>query len=222
MTGREAIRALGQGGGGVAVATPFALPSAARIQERDWEDFLEDPTQLANGLRDLHQAIAPGGLVVSDVDTLVEQADGGIVAGAHARAVVEAVGRLRASLGESVALVAAVPGAAQLVDAGVADGVAAVQELGKELFGAGVDVVLVVDEGAPDAGLSTLANIARFHQGIVAATGDPAAVTAPLVPVSEIPLDEPAEGEGLVVTPGTVPRDTDITVLEDWVEEVAG
>lgn len=222
MTGREAIRALGQGGGGVAVATPFALPSAARIQERDWEDFLEDPTQLANGLRDLHQAIAPGGLVVSDVDTLVEQADGGIVAGAHARAVVEAVGRLRASLGESVALVAAVPGAVRLADAGVADGAGAVQEFGKELFSVGADVVLVVDEGAPDPGLSTLGNIARFHQGVVAVTGDPAAVTAPLVPVTERSVDDPVEGEGLVITTGPVPRDRDITVLEDWVEIVEG
>lgn len=220
MTGRAAVRALGQGRADGGIATPLALPTAARIQERDWEDFLEDPTQLANGLRDLHQAVSPGGLVVTDADTLLEQAGGGLIEGAHARAAVEAVARLRASLGDTVGLVAAVPGAARVAQAGMADATEAVQALGKELLGAGADVLLILDEGSPDPGLSTLANIARFHQGAVAAVGD--AVTAPLVPAHEVGLDEPTEGEGLVVTPGPIPRETDITVIEDWIDTVQG
>lgn len=220
MTARAAARALVQGRADGGIAVPLALPTAARIRERDWQDFLEDPTQLANGIRDLHQAVAPGGLVVSDAATLLEQADAGLASGPHARAVIEAVGRLRSSLGDEVALVAPLPGAARLAAAGVTSPRDAVQELGKELLGAGADVLLVLDEGSPDPGLSTLANIARFHQGGVAAVG--AAVSAPLVPARELPLDDPADGDGLIVTEGIVPRETDITVLEDWIDTVQG
>lgn len=221
MTGRAAVRALAQGRAHGGIAVPLALPTAARIQERDWEDFLEDPTQLANGLRDLYQAVAPGGLVVSDVETLIEQAGGGgLVAGQHARAAIEAVRRLRSSLGDAVALVALLPGSARLAAAGVASPADAVQELGKELLAAGCDVLVVLDEDGPDPGLSTLANIARFHQGVVAAVGD--AVTAPLVPAREVLLEEPAETEGLTLTRGPVPRETDITALETWIETVEG
>lgn len=220
MTGRASIQALARGqADGSAIAVPLALPSAARIQERDWEDFLDDPTQLANGLRDLHQAVGPDGLVVTDADTLLTQAGEGLESGRHAQAAVEAVGRLRASLGDAVALVAPVPGAHRLTAAGSPRPAESVQALGKSLFGAGLDALLVVDDDV-DAGLSTLANIARFHQGVVAVIGDE--VKAPLVAAHEVPLDEPEAMEGLVVTQGVVPHATDITLLEDWVESVRG
>lgn len=221
MSGRAKVQdlALGRGSGGIAV--PLALATAARIQERDWEDFLEDPTQLANGLRDLYQAVAPDGLPVTSVDVLLEQNVSSLGAGPHAVAAVEAVRRLRSSLGDLAALVAPIPGPARLASRGVGEAEAAeqVQAFGKELLGAGVDAIVVFDDGDPHPSLSTLANIARFHQGVVAVLEG---ASGQLVQAQEQPLDDPAPGDGLVVTLGDVPRHTDITTLENWVETVQG
>lgn len=221
MTGRAKVRELLQGRGSAGIAVPLALPTAARIQERDWEDFLEDPTQLANGLRDLFQAVGPDGLAVTDVETLVEQSSADLGGGAHAKAAVEAVRRLRATLGDQVALVVPLPGPERLAAGGgdLSGAAEQVQAYGKELLAAGADVILVVDEGAPHPSLSTLGNIARFHQGVVAVVGGPAGV---LVAAEEQHLHQPHAGQGLVITTGEVPRETDITVLEDWVETVQG
>lgn len=221
MTGRAKVQDLALGRGSGAIAVPLALPTAARIQERDWEDFLEDPTQLANGLRDLHQAVGADGLAVSQADVLLEQSRDGLGAGAHALAVVEAVRRLRASLGDTAALVAPIPGPSRLIQARV-DAEAAsgqVQQFGKDLLSVGADVILVLDHWPPHPSLSTLGNIARFHQGVVAVVGE---AVGQLVQAHERPLDNPGSVDGLVITAGEVPRDTDITVIEDWLEGVQG
>ncbi len=51
------VRALASGQRGYTLAVPLALHVSARIAERDPEDFLRDPTQLANALRDLIEAV---------------------------------------------------------------------------------------------------------------------------------------------------------------------
>jgi hypothetical protein len=200
--------ALGRGDGG-GIAVPLALASAARIQEREWEEFTEDPTQLANGLRDLHSAVAPDGLVVTDPDLLREQGGGGLLAGAHAVAAVEATKRLRASLGDQVAVVVVLP---------VADP-AVLLEISKEFLAAGADILLVLDDEATLGGsLGTLANVARFHQAVAASTG----AVAPLARAIRYALASPEAADGIAITSEWLPRDTDLTVLEDWVDAVRG
>lgn len=201
MSARQRFQALAQGrGDGRGIAVPLALAPAARIQERDWEDFTEDPTELANGLRDLHQAVAPDGLVVSLPELLVEQ---GLI-GPHAVAAVEATRRLRASLGDQAALVAALPGPEDFPPDALLD-------LGKEFLAAGVDLLLVFGED-PTGRLATLANVARFHQAVVVFAAD---TTRP-------PLDAPAAAAGVVLTDDWLARETDLSVLEDWVDAVRG
>ncbi|MFL6135520.1 MAG: hypothetical protein ACJ72A_22135, partial [Nocardioidaceae bacterium] len=153
---RTLVRTL-LGGGEGTLAVPLALAAAARIQERDWEDFLEDPTQLANGIRDLVDAVAPDGVPVSDDLVLLEQASSaGLAGGPHALAAVVATERLRQSLGDRVALVSVLPGPARLAAAGAVAAAEAILELGKKFLAAGADVVLVRDEAGEAASLSTL------------------------------------------------------------------
>lgn len=210
------------GGGEGTLAVPLALASAARIQERDWEDFLEDPTQLANGIRDLVDAVAPGGVPVSHDDVLLEQVSpmGALVQGSHAVAAIEATRRLRQSLGDRAALVAVVPGPARVSKSAGVDGAAAAEsllELAKALLAAGVDVILVRDEGPELTRLSTLANIARFHQALAVCAGEPCS-GLPVIPV--VPLATPERTSGVVVTDTHIDRDVDITAIEEWVDAV--
>ena len=208
---RSRVRALAQRrGDGRGIAVPLAHRLAARIQERDWEDFTCDPTQLANGLRDLADAVAPDGLAVCLPDVLLE---GGadLLAAGQGMAAVEATRRLRASMGDRVALVACLPGPAAVE--GGPDGVLAAA---KEFLAAGADAIVVL---GPAAGsLSTLANVARFHQAV--AVGDDPAHGLPLV--ERRTLDEPSPAVGLVVTDVHLARETDVGELEDWVLAVRG
>ena len=208
---RPRVRALAQRrGDGRGIAVPLAHRLAARIQERDWEDFTCDPTQLANGLRDLADAVAPDGLAVCLPDVLLE---GGadLLAAGQGMAAVEATRRLRASMGDRVALVACLPGPAAVE--GGTDGVLAAA---KEFLAAGADAIVVL---GPAAGsLSTLANVARFHQAV--AVGDDPAHGLPLV--ERRTLDEPSPAVGLVVTDVHLDRETDVGELEDWVLAVRG
>jgi hypothetical protein len=208
---RTRVRALAQRrGDGRGIAVPLAHRLAARIQERDWEDFTCDPTQLANGLRDLADAVGPDGLAVCLPDVLLE---GGpdLLAGAQGTAAIEATRRLRASMGDRVALVACLPGPAD-VHRGT-DGVLAAA---KEFLAAGADAIVVL--GPPGGSLSTLANVARFHQAV--ALGDDGAHGLPLV--ERRPLGDPSPAVGLVLTDIHLARETDVSELEDWVFAVRG
>ncbi|MBY3553445.1 hypothetical protein [Modestobacter lapidis] len=219
---RAVVRSLLEGGEGT-VAVPLALAPAARIAERDWKGFLTDPTQLANGLRDLVNAVNPDGVPLTSDDELLREATAGAWSqGAHLQAAQEAARRLRQTLGDRMALVAVLPGPARVAAATDNDlpaAVGLVQALGESLLAAGADVLLVRDEGESDAGLSTLANIARFHRALALAVGQP---TGGLPEVTRLPLQAPTPAEGVVVTDEQLPRDVDFTLLEDWLDGVHG
>ncbi len=210
-TPRTRVRALARGqGDGRGIAVPLAHRLAARIQERDWEDFTCDPTQLANGLRDLADAVAPDGLAVCLPDVLLE---GGpdLHGSDQAHAAVEATRRLRTSFADRVALLAVLPGPADV--SGGADGVLTAA---KEFLAAGADGVVVL--GAPAGSLSTLANVARFHQAV--ALGDHPGHGLPVV--VRQPLDGPAAAAGVVLTDVHLAAGTDVSAVEDWVAAIGG
>lgn len=193
------------------IAVPLAMHVAARIRERDWDDFTSDPTQLANGLRDLVDACAPDGVPVTMPEVVLDAAEP--VDGVEVQTAQEATRRLRASMGDRVALVAFVPEPAALPN-----GSDDVLRLGKDFLGAGVDAIVVLGRHGEAPALSTLANIARFHQA--AALGSCDGHGLPLV--EEIPVSEPRPVAGTVAITGTLPRDTDVTVIQDWVRVVRG
>jgi hypothetical protein len=208
---RQRMRALAQRrGDGRGIAVPLAHRLAARIQERDWEDFTCDPTQLANGLRDLADAVAPDGLAVTLPDVLLE-GGAALLASEQGRAALEATRRLRTSMGDRLALLACLPGPGA-VEGGAQGVLAAAQEF----LAAGADGVVVL--GAAGGSLSTLANVARFHQAV--ALGDDAAHGLPVV--DRRSLAEPAPGVGVVLTDVHLARETDVSELEDWVAAVRG
>lgn len=207
------LRSLVQGkGDNFGIAVPRAHRLAARIQEREWEAFTCDPTQLANGLRDLADAVAPDGLAVCLDDVLLEA--GPVVLGSpQYAAALEATRRLKASMGERAVLVACLPGPRH-----VTGGSDALLEIGKAFLGAGIDALVVLAEDGETADLATLANIARFHQAL--ALGSTGGLGLPAVEL--MPLDMPRAARGLALTDCHLPRETDITELEDWVDTVRG
>ena len=219
---RAVVRTILEGGEGT-VAVPLALAPAARIAERDWEGFLTDPTQLANGLRDLIDAVNPDAVPLTSDDRLLTETTA--VAGSpgpHLQAAQEAARRLRQTLGDRVALVGVLPGPARVAAATHHDLPAAaelVQTMGESLLAAGADVLLIRDEGESDAVLSTLANIARFHRALALAVGQP---THGLPEVTRVPLQAPSPATGVVVTDQQLPRALDFTLLEDWLDGVHG
>jgi hypothetical protein len=224
-TRRAAARGVAAGQARGTVAVPLALHVAARIAERDAEDFLYDPTQLANALRDLVDAIDPDGVPVCDPDVLLSEcrtvAD--IAASAQLKAAVEAAGRLRASFRDDIVIVAVLPGPAAGAARTGADGPAAAEAvlaLGQQFLGAGADLLVVHDEAeSPGISLGTLANVARFHQAVALSHGRERYGLPGTVPVD---LHATAPGEGVAVTPGSLARDTDLSVLRDWVAAVRG
>jgi hypothetical protein len=226
-TPRAVARSLAAGQPGGTLAVPLALHVSARIAERDAEDFVYDATQLANALRDLIEAVGPDGVPVTDPAVLLAGCASAesILASDQLKVALEATRRLRAAYGDEIALAAVLPGPAAITEqagpAGTA-GTAAdlVVALGREFLAAGADVLIVADhEELPGMSLATLANIARFHQALalshpVPRYGLPAA--APL------DLHSPAYAAGVAVTTGSLPRDTDIAVLRDWLAAVRG
>ena len=210
---RQRVQALAQGrGDGGGIAVPLALRLAARIQERDWEDFTCDPTQLANGLRDLVDACAPDGVPVITPNVLLE---GGadVIGSEQARAALEATRRLRTSMGERVALVACLPGPTALAGGGET-----LLDVTKAFLGAGVDAVVVLEGHDEPSDLGTLANVARFHRAVALGCCD----VQGLPRVERVPLTEPRPGVGIVLTDEELPRQIDVTDLEDWVDAVRG
>ncbi len=223
--GRQLVRSLINGRDTTAVAVPLALQVAGRIQERDSEGFVLDPTQLANAIRDLVEAVEPDGVAVTSPDVLLSRCSGigSLTTSEQLSVALEATRRLRSSLGDSVALVAHLPGPSNLVahfDASEQEAAEAVTAIGKSLVSAGVDAVLINDDVEPAGiSLSTLSNIARFHQSLVLGFhkqcyGLPAATI--------VPFANPMIGRGFTVSDGQLPRSTDIGELQDWVLVVQG
>jgi hypothetical protein len=211
---RRRLQALGRPGQAVtgAVVVPLALALAARIQERDWEAFTTDATQLANGLRDLVDACAPDGVPVLTPEVLMAHGDPD-PDGAEVAAALEATRRLRTTMGDQLVLVAVLPGPGAF---GSSDALLA---LGKALLGAGVDALVLLEHHGERAAVSTLANVARFHQatafGCCADQGG-------LPVIDRVGLDAPRAGGGLVLTDAPLPRETDVSVLQEWVVTVRG
>jgi hypothetical protein len=228
ITPRVAARAIAAGRRAT-LAVPLALHVSARIAERDAAEFVYDPTQLANALRDLIDAIDPDGVPVCDSDVLLADCAcaAELVTSTQLRASVEATRRLRASYGDRIALVAALPGPAAIASqTGTAYDAAAdaLLALGKELLGAGADVLVVHDGAhdetrAPGAPLTTLANVARFRQAAALSHATQRYGLPATVPLD---LRAPAHVPGVAVTPAVLPRDTDIALLSDWVAVVRG
>jgi hypothetical protein len=221
---RALVRGVAAGQVPGTVAVPLALHVSARIAERDAEEFVYDPTQLANALRDLADAVDPDGVPVCDAGVLLAdcQTVADIVASEQLTAAVEATRRLRTSFGDAIALVAVLPGPAaiaRVAGAGTASA-DAVLALGKEFLAAGADVLIVQDEDElPGAALTTLANVARFHQAAALSHGTERYGLTATAPVD---LHAPAHVAGVAVTPGSLARDTDLSVLRDWVTAVRG
>jgi hypothetical protein len=101
-----------------------------------------------------------------------------------------------------------------------ADAQTELTDAGRAALDAGAHVVVVArTDTEPDVSLTTLANIAAFHQGFAIAAGNP---FAGLPGSSTVALDAPVPATGLVLTKGELARDTDVSVLSDWVYEVTG
>lgn len=223
---------------GRAVAAPLVIPLAfrlaARIQERPVEEFLTDPTQLANGLRELFEAIGAGGIVCALDDGMECEALGGsgydlarLVSGERVSTSLEATRRLRATLGDKAALVAGLTGPATLVGECGGSGAEDVTKAGQAISGlarqfceAGADIIIIFEKASPPdeqawrASLQTLSNIVRFYRGLGFLMGR----EGPLPQPTAISLGETRPGvTGLVVTPEEVPATTSIEMLRSWV-----
>jgi len=207
------------------LAVPLALHVSARIADRDPDDFLYDPTQLSNALRDLIEAVGPDGVPVSDPEVLLAgcQSASDVLASQQLGVSLEAARRLRASYADAIALVAALPGPATLSERLGADRAAvnlALVGLGQEFLAAGADVIVIHDDAElPGVSLSTLSNVARFHQATALANG---AERYGLAATTVVEFESPRSATGVVVTEAFLPRDTDITLLGDWITAVHG
>jgi hypothetical protein len=190
-------------GGQHTLAVPLALRLAAKIAERPWEAFLTDPTQLANGLADLLDAVRPDGVPV----TVPSVQD---VAG-HQEAALEATRRLRVTAGDTAVLVAVLRAGPNLVDTV------------RAFLDAGVDgVVLAGEVDAAEA--RTVGNVTRFHRAMAHVLGPS---VSGLPGTETVPLDAPAALDasrlaGLVLTDGEVPEGAGVPAVQDWVTAVRG
>lgn len=215
-------------GGRHTLAVPLALRLAARIQERPLDDFFTDPTQLANGLNDLLDAIGPDGLVVTDPAVLADEVASvpaaGLPSSVRTGTALEATRRLKSTVGDTAVLVAVLPGPATIAEArgDVRAGGEIAEALGKAFLGAGIDVIVFSEpENMPfgdfEPSLRTIANMARFHRALTYLAGAKVSfVDAPAV----VPLEDPRPAEGLVLTEEDLPTDTDITAVQDWVAAI--
>ncbi len=155
-------------GTGPALVCPLVLTQAAEIEALPVEEFLTDPTKLANGLRALHRAFGNDVIVTAAADdlaacslaecNLAPAAAGAVDAGPmtsqpRVAAAVEATRRLAVTV-EDAALAAALCGparlAAQLARSPAHPGVledcgAALLALAKAFLEAGADLLLLVE-----------------------------------------------------------------------------
>lgn len=179
----------GRRGGRHTLAVPLALRLAAKIAERPWEVFTTDPTQLANGLGDLLEAVRPDGVVVTLPDS-----------GVLLDVAVEATRRLRATVRDEAVLIAVLAPGGELVDTV------------KAFLDAGIDGVVLDGDPPPDVA-RTIGNITRFHRAMAHVLG---AGTAGLPGAEVVPLDAPVATAGLVLTESEVRVEGGIPAVQKW------
>lgn len=200
---RARAQAVAAGRGGQhTLAVPLAPRLAARIAERPLAAFFTDPTQLANGLRDLLDAVRPDGLAVTVPDVLAADT------GPRLDCALEATRRLRATVQDDAVLIAVL--AAD--DARPHDPV----DIARRFLDAGVDGIVLAGTVAA-AAARTIGNVCRFHRAMAHALDGPGLPRAEVVP-----LAQPRPAVGLVLTDGEVPADTAVPLVQDWVDAVRG
>lgn len=166
---------------------PLIVDQAAEIGAVPADEFLSDPTKLANGLGALHQALGGDVIVTASGEAAL------LHDSARADAAVEATRRLSITV-TAGAIAAALPGPSCGED---------LLPHVRAFLGAGAHLILLVeseplaDGGAWRAAVTTIANVTRFHQAAlvaVLATSDDVA-WAPRGTVVAVP--EPGSGQGL-------------------------
>ncbi len=229
---RKRAQAMAQGRGqGDRLVIPLAFDAAASISARPLDEFHHDPTQLANGLLEWHRALGADGVCVALAGGFerASAADGALALellcaeGTRVAASLEACRRLRASLGDTAAVLAGLTGPATLArqfDLDEATAGALYTGLVKRYCEAGCDLVLTCEEGsAVDAAawtdaLKTAANIARFHRAQALLLGAAGPLPAPV----RVALDAAAPAaSGVIVTDEIIAPTADLEALRAWV-----
>ena len=184
MEGRERVRRhLGRGGADRPPLIIFATEFAARLEQVEPRSLWEDANLLTRTLLRLHSLFGVDAIVIEPPPATLE--------GDRRATVSDAIGRLRTIVGDSVALVIALPGPLARARAAGAGGEATLEDLGDELVETAhalhperADCVAVVERTAlstadvqplEDA-LTPLWNAARYYAAaslLVAAEGVP-------------------------------------------------
>lgn len=212
------------------LVVPYAFEVAARISARPLDDFFTDPTHLANGLSELHQAIEADGILCADARGM-ELASAGtagldinhITGNGRVGASLEACRRLRITLENRGILLAAVSGPATLEKQFAVSGEDAVEafgELVRHFCEAGADGIITVESELPgddecwEDGLVTARNIAAFYRVMMYLWDGEGPLPNPV----RTQLESPQKGgAGLVMTHEAVHPDYDIEKLRHWV-----
>lgn len=188
MTARDRAQLLSRGRPAApGLSCPLIVAQAAEIGAVPVDEFLADPTKLANGLQALRQALG------NDVIVTAAGEEGFLHDPARVEAAVEATRRLAVTT-TGAAIAAALPG----------------PSCGEELLGharaflgAGAHLLLLIeseplaDGEAWRAAVTTISNVTRFHQAVlvVVLAGRDDARWAPRGTVACVP--DPGPGEGL-------------------------
>ena len=219
-------------GGNIRLVVPFAFEVAARISARPLDEFFTNPTQLANGLSELHQAIAADGILCADARGM-ELASAGttgldiehIINNGRVGASLEACCRLRITLDNEGILLAAVTGPATLEKQFAVSGDTAVEafvEIVRHFCEAGADGIITVEQETPadnecwEDGLITARNIAVFYRAMIYLWDTEGPLPVPVRTQLALPKNS---GTGLIMTQEMVPADYDIEALRQWVVE---
>jgi len=226
---RKRAQAMAQGrGAGERLVLPLAFDTAASISARPLDEFRHDPTQLANGLLELHRAVGSDGICCALGGELESAAGGPLdadalcVPGTRVAASLEACRRLRATLGDGAALLVGVTGPATLATqfgTDFATAAAAFTALVKRYCDAGCDLVVVFEDSlAQDAGawsdtLRTAGNIARFHRALALSWDGGGPLPQPV----KLALDGADGSAGVITTIRPVAADESIETLRAWV-----
>lgn len=184
MEGRERVRRhLGRGGADRPPLIIFATEFAARLEQTEPELLWEDANLLTRTLLRLHSLFGVDALVIEPPPAALGGDGRGIVS--------DAIGRLRTTAGDGVALVIALPGPLTLASAPGADTGATLEDLGDELVATAhalhperADCLAVVERTVVSSGdaqpldeaLTPLWNAARYYavaSMLVAAQGVP-------------------------------------------------